>query len=165
MANREAERWWVSGGVTRRRCLGLGASVAFLGASPAWAMSDELLVFVHLSNATRNLEPSELEQIFASQRLHWGSGRRILPFNLPPRSVDRERFDRAVLRLAPDDVARFWIDRRIRGGAPPPRQVPTPELAVRVVASIREAIAYAPASFVGKDVRAVARIVDGKVRS
>ncbi len=165
MANRETERWLVSGGVTRRRCLGMGASVALLGVSPAWATSDEILVFVHPSNVVRDLEASELEQIFASQRLHWASGRRILPFNLPPHSVDRERFDRAVLGLAPDEVARFWIDRRIRGGSPPPRQVPTPELAVRVVASVPEAIAYAPASFVSEDVRAVARIVDGRVRS
>ena len=40
-----------------------------------------------------------------------------------PRTVDRVGFDQVVLKMDPDAVGRFWIDRKIRGGSGPPRTV------------------------------------------
>lgn len=118
---------------------------------------------MHISNSVSSLSMSELEQIFTTRRMHWPSGRRIIPFNLPPRSLERAGFDRVALRMDPDEVARYWIDRRIRGGAPAPRQVPSPSLTVRVVVNVVESIAYAPARMVGPEVKVVARLRGGRV--
>jgi hypothetical protein len=42
-------------------------------------------------------------------------------FNHAAHSTDRIGFDQTVLRMGPDEVNRFWIDRKIRGLPGPPR--------------------------------------------
>ena len=65
--------------------------------------------------------------------------------------------------MDPDAVARFWLDRRVRSGSPPPRQAPDPVMIARLVAKLEGAIGYVPESLVARDVRVVARIRNGKV--
>ena len=137
--------------------------VLLLPSARARADGTELAVVVHPANSADALSASELAAIFTTQRRHWSGSKVIIALNLPPRTEHRVNFDRAVLGMDPDSVARFWIDRKVRGGAPPPRQVPDATMAVRVVAKLESAIAYAPRDSVDKSVRVVARIHGGKV--
>ncbi len=109
----------------------------------------------------RSLTPAELEAIFRSSRRHWQDGGPIVAFNLPPGSPERAAFDRAVLQLSPEEVARYWIDRRIRGGDPPPRGVSNASLVLRLVAQLPTGIAYVPATLVRDGVRTVAWVRKG----
>jgi hypothetical protein len=89
------------------------------------------------------------------------SGERLVPFNLPLNNPLRTRFDRGVLGLDPSGVGRFWVDQRVRDARRPPRDVPNPELGVRVVASLPAAISYVPLELTGNSRIRVLRI-DGK---
>jgi hypothetical protein len=88
-------------------------------------------------------------------------GQRLLPFNLPLNNALRTRFDRGVLGLDAGSVGRFWVDQRVRDARRPPRDVPSAELGVRVVASLPGAISYAPIELTGNPRVRVLRI-DGK---
>lgn len=110
------------------------------------AAGTPLAVIVHPGTRVDSLSAGELESIFRSQRRHWRGGASIVAFNYPANHPLRVAFDRAVLRMSPDEVSKFWIDQRIRGRAGSPRKVPQPELMVRVVARLEGAIGYAPIS-------------------
>lgn len=139
-------------------------AIALALALPAAARADEeLAVIVHPQGAARRLDPAQLEAIFTSVFRTWPDGARVVAFNYPPQDPLRDRFDRAVLRLEPEEVGRFWIDQRVRGGAPPPRQVSDPALLLRLVGRLPGAIGYLPSRLVDKTVRVVARVRDGKV--
>jgi ABC-type phosphate transport system substrate-binding protein len=153
---------------TRRRFLGwlwggLSAAVlATLSPAPVESGELELAVIVNASN-TNEIKTADIDAIFKTSITRWADGAPLTAFNLPPQTDPRTVFDRAVLRMEPDDAARFWIDRKVRGGDPPPRQVPDPTLMVRVVAQLKGAIGYAPIDAVGSGVRIVARVRGGKL--
>jgi len=149
--------------ISRRTLFG---SLGACAVCPGLVLADaplELAVIVHPKSSVSALDEYELEAIFTTTRLHWSGSERITAFNLPPYSPARTAFDRAVLRLSPDEVSRLWIDRRVRGGAPPPRQVPEPQLVVRVVATLASAIGYVPVGSVDDTVKVVARVKNGAV--
>ena len=147
---------------TRRDVL-LWAGAAGLSPLVASAGVSELVVMVHPKVQLPFLDELELEAIFTTQRRYWSGSQAIVPFNLPPRSDPRILFDHVVLRMDPDEVGRYWLDRRVRGGPPPPRQAPDALTAARLVARLEGAIAYGLAIQTVPDVRVVARIRDGKV--
>jgi ABC-type phosphate transport system substrate-binding protein len=133
---------------------------SLLPARFAGAAEQELAVIVHPSNSIR-LTLAELAGIFKSTTRYWSGDRRIVAFNLPANSDGRALFDREVLDLDPEASTRFWIDRRIRGGEPPPRTVPEPALVLRLVQKLDTAIGYVPAELVS-GVREVVRIRAGR---
>jgi hypothetical protein len=122
-----------------------------------------LLVIVHPRVRLNELSADQLEAIFTMSVREWPGGEPTVPYNYVPGSPYRERFDRAALRMAPEEVARFWIDRRIRGMGDAPRKVPTVALMLRVVANLPGAIGYVPEGPLPPDVKLVARIVGGRV--
>ena len=67
-----------------------------------------------------------------------------------------------VLDLEPDEMARYWIDARIRHGEEAPRTVAS-SLLVRVVARLGGSIGYVPAGEALSGVKIVARIERGRV--
>jgi hypothetical protein len=93
--------------------------------------------------------------MFTTRKQSWQNGQRIVPFNFPPKHSVRVEFDRSVLQMNPEAVARYWIDRRIRGGNPPPKQVSNARLIVRLVAKLPGAVAYVPRGLVDASVRVV----------
>ena len=133
--------------LTRRRLL-IGATglVAASLVTPAYGM--DLAVIVNPSNK-ENPSLADLAAIFTTRKQSWGAGKRIIPFNFPAKHPIRVAFDRRVLGMEPDDVARYWIDRRIRGGNAPPKQVSNGRLIARLVEILEGAIAYVPVSDVG----------------
>jgi hypothetical protein len=124
---------------------------------------ENLAIVVNTGVGVSKLTASELESIFTSAKRTWPDGSNIGVFSYAPDNEVRRTFDKAVLRMSPDEVARFWIDQRVRGGAPPPRQVPEPSLAVRLVAKLPGSVAYIPQELVGPTVKVVARVINGRV--
>ena len=142
---------------------------AFVCGVPLHVRADEkkkpttLAIVVHPDGPAKELSSADAEAIFSARKRFWDSGERILPFNLPPNHDLRVLFDRAVLHMSPDEVAKYWIDERVRGGNRPPKQVPSPALMLAVVAKLQGAIGYVPLSSVHRDVRVIAVGKDGKV--
>jgi hypothetical protein len=146
-----------------RRLILVGLVALALAPRRAPAAPVELDVIVHDSVPPRSLDRAALAAIFSMTRRSWGDGLSAVPFNYPPDSPLRRTFDSAVLGLAPEEVARFWIDQRIRGYGHPPRQVADPAIMVRLIANLKGSIGYIPAGTADKTVRVVARIRQGKV--
>lgn len=141
-----------------------GLFIAALGApSRADDGGDNLAVVVNSAVGVSRLSASELEAIFTSSQRNWKDGSNISTFSYAPENPIRRAFDSVVLRLSPEEVARFWLDQRVRGGARPPRQVPDAAIAVRLVAKMPGSIAYVPENLVNSSVKVVARIRGGKV--
>jgi hypothetical protein len=154
--------------MTRLRTISLALMMAasLIASEPVTAGNDppiDLAVVVNRAVPVRQLSASELESIFTASRSTWPDGSSVAVFSYAPEDSTRRIFDLAVLRMSPDEVARFWLDQRIRGGPRPPRQVPDPALALRLVAKLPGTIAYVPESMVNNTVTVVARIKGGKV--
>jgi ABC-type phosphate transport system substrate-binding protein len=134
-------------------------------APPVHALQETgLAIIVNMQAPTGSMSAVEMETLFTRTQTRWDDGSPIVPINAPPGSGLRVLFDRVVLQLDPDEVGRFWIDRRVRGLGLPPRHVGEPTTIVRVVEKLNGAIAYAPEELVrGARVKVVARIRDGKV--
>ncbi|HEX2677671.1 MAG TPA: hypothetical protein VHM19_13560 [Polyangiales bacterium] len=133
--------------------------------SAAVAVDEPLAVIVNPTSYSGPLSADRLEAVFTMSQRDWSPGKPIIPFNYSPGFTMRDTFDRAVLGMAPDEVARYWIDRRIRGLGDSPRKVPSVALMRRVVAKLPGAIGYVPVSAVLPDVRVVAWVKDGHVVS
>lgn len=101
----------------------------------------------------------DLRRLYKGEAVNAGS-KRLVPLNLAPLSSERAAFDRAVLGMDPDAVARYWIDRKIRGQSGPPKTIEPAELVQRVVTRLDGAIAYVRLTEVRTDVKLVR--VDGK---
>jgi hypothetical protein len=138
----------------------LGALLALGWSIPRLARAEgaRFVIIGNKTNPSRALGAGEIEAIFTTRRLFRSDGRAIIPFNFPPRHPTRIAFDRAALHFEPDEVARYWIDRRIRGGHPPPRQVPDAQTMLRVVASLEDAIGYVPADLADTNVNIIGEL-------
>ncbi len=148
--------------ITRRNLM-LVAPTLMLPPADAQAGTDGLVVIVHRTSDIVYLSRDELEAIFTTRRKHWSGSTKIVVFNLPPKTTERTLFDGVVLRFNPTQVGQYWIDRKVRGGAPPPRNVPEPKLLLNVVAHTPNSIGYVPASLATSDVRIIARVRNGQV--
>lgn len=148
----------------RRTAISIVAAMLLSMTASADSKKDlAMLVIVHDDSPTKTLTRSELDAIFRTRKREWSDGGRIIAFNFPPKQPVRVAFDRAVLGMGPDKTAKFWINRRVRGGNRPPRAVPSAKLMGKVVAKVTGAIGYLPEGDVPKGVRVVARIEKGKV--
>jgi ABC-type phosphate transport system substrate-binding protein len=125
---------------------------------------DAIVVIVNTQNPIRSVDVADLRPIFQTTKTHWGnSAGDTLPLNLPEDNPTRQEFDKAVLGLDPDRVARYWQDRKIRGGARPPSRLSSSGAMLRGVAAKPGAVGYVRASEVNATVKVVGKIADGKV--
>jgi ABC-type phosphate transport system substrate-binding protein len=145
-------------------CLVLFLLVALGATRTSSAQDEDLAVIVNPGTRVHELSADQLTAIFTMSQREWPGGETIIPFNHEPGGALRTIFDRAVLGMKPDEAARFWIDRRIRGEGGAPRKVPSVALMLRVVAKLPNSIGYVPWSLVTNDVHVVARVSGGKVR-
>lgn len=154
---------------TRRTFLLGSACVAASAALPPFARSaradlgNRLAIVVAKTSSLLGLSQYELEKLYLGTALHNPAGERIVPFNQPPKSPDRIAFDASVLGMTPEQNARYWIDRRIRGQAGAPKSIGPADLLQRVISKLNHSIAYVRFSEVRADVRVIA--IDGKVPS
>jgi hypothetical protein len=131
--------------------------------APARASDQALMVIANANAGVRTISRDELEAIFALSRRSWPNGTRIVVLNLESGTPERTHFDHAVLGMPPDRVARFWIDRRTRGGGDAPRRVPSAALMMRVIPALAGSIGYAPEAPLTPGMKRIARIVNGSV--
>src|SRR6185295_4307646 len=78
--------------------------------SAAVAVDEPLAVIVNPASYTGPLSADRLEAVFTMSQRDWSPGKPVIPFNYAPGLAIRDTFDRAVLGMAPDEVARYWID-------------------------------------------------------
>ncbi len=109
------------------------------------ASSSELIVIVNKGNPTKRLSASELRPIFQTSRRKWENGDLVEPVNLPEKSPQRQIFDKAVLGFDPETTLRYWIDRKVRGEARPPKKLASPAAVIAHVAGTPGGIGYVPA--------------------
>jgi hypothetical protein len=114
------------------------------------------------ANAIRDLSLADLRQVYRGKQVSIG-GIRLVPFNHPANTPDRVAFDRIVLNMSPEDVGRYWIDQKIRGGDSPPRTIDSVALLVRVVGALPGAIAYVREGFSAPDLKVVS--LEGRLPS
>jgi len=122
-----------------------------------------LAVFVAKDSTVQNLKMTELRRIFTNADDSGFSRQRSVPFNHTARSSDRVGFDQTVLHMTPEEVSRFWIDRKIRGLPGPPRAVDSLSQLLRLVSRTSAGIGYARPNQLTNDVRVVR--IDGKLPS
>ncbi len=126
----------------------------------ARAAGKPLVVIVGASVPLKDISLALLRRAFLGEAAEYTSGKRLIPINHPPATPMRDQFDKVVLGLKPEEVGRFWIDRRIRDQPPPPKTVPSVELAVRIVMSLPGAISYVTQDMVNDKVHVLT--IDGK---
>lgn len=137
-----------------------------LWAQGSRAGSTELLVIVNSQNSIKRLSASELRPIFQTSKRKWDSGDLVEPVNLPEKSTPRQLFDKAVLGFDPETSLRYWIDRKVRGEARPPKKLTTPAAVMAHVSSVPGGIGYVPADVtLVAGVRVVARVSGDQVRA
>lgn len=120
-------------------------------------------IIAHRSASIISITREELRPIFQTRKATWSDGSSVRPFNLPPTSAARQAFDDVVLGLTPDQMPRYWIDRRIRGGASPPTTVPNEKLMLQVVKTLPGAIGYVESVPLDPGVKVIARISANQV--
>ncbi len=87
------------------------------------ASPEQLVIVVSKNSKMRTISFQDLKRLYMGDRLSGPNGERLLPLNQPNGSSARTDFEHKVLGMDPDEVGRYWIDRKIRGQSGPPRAV------------------------------------------
>jgi ABC-type phosphate transport system substrate-binding protein len=126
--------------------------------------SPEMIVVIANKNVgATKVTRDDLRPIFQTKKDTWPDGTPAKAFNLPDNNRSRQGFDAAVLGLDPDRVARYWIDRKIRGGERPPQTAPSSAVMVKVIGKTAGGVGYVERAAVDATVKIIAKIVDGQV--
>jgi hypothetical protein len=143
----------------RRQVLRVLAGLGFaLDPRLALAAGEPIAVVMSSNSRQRVLSSDKLRRVFLAFPTDSDDGQRFVPINLGQSSNVRERFDRNVLKMSPEEIARYWIDQRLRGNKPP-RSASSIELLRRAVQALPGAVSYLPLSAAGS-LRVVA--IDGR---
>jgi len=134
------------------------ALAALLSGPSAFADGKKLVLVVAKGSSVKNLSRGELKRCFTGEPVTI-AGKALVPFNAAPNSPERAAFDHVVLGMSPDEVGRYWIDRKVRGQSAAPRSLPSPAHVAKVAAKFPGAIGYLTADQLTSDVQAVS--VDG----
>lgn len=151
---------------TRRTLL---AALLFATTFVAWSRSSAaradgtIVVIVNKANAVASVDLGELRPVFQTTKKSLGVGGDVTPLNLPTESKLRQEFDLAVLGLDPDRAARYWKDRKIRGGARAPKQLPSTSAVLAAVSADPTAIGYITLAEVNHTVKVVAKLSGRKL--
>ena len=137
----------------------LGATIS----SHAEAEDDEIAIIANKANPATAVDRDTLRPLFQTTQAQWPNGAPAAPVNLPEDSTLRKGFDAAVLGLDPERSARYWIDRKIRGGERPPRKVSSPSAVLRAVGEDVGGVGYVASDDVTPAVKVIGRIRSGRV--
>ena len=124
----------------------------------AAADGKRLVVVVAKGSQVTNISRADLKRCFTGEKFS-PNGDTLIPFNASPNTPERVGFDQAVLGMSPDEVGRFWIDRKVRGESSAPRSLPSSAHVAKVAAKFPNAIGYLPEDALTSDIQPVA--VDG----
>jgi hypothetical protein len=134
------------------------ALVALLPAGTARADGKKLVVVVAKGSSLTDISRGDLKRCFLGDPVSSG-GKTLVPFNATNNTPERTGFDKAVLGMTPEEVGRFWVDRKVRGQSGAPRSLPSSAHMAKVAAKFPGAIGYLTADQLTPDVQAVQ--VDG----
>lgn len=138
--------------MTRAGLFALSAVLAFAGTADA--EHKKLVVVVAKGSSITSISRSDLKHCFMGDSISL-DGKTVIPFNAEPKTPERAGFDRGVLGMSPDEVGRYWVDRKVRGQSNAPRSLPSVILVQKVVAKFPNAISYLPVDQLTPDVQAV----------
>ena len=147
--------------LTRRVLLkwtgGALAAVAVQGRSPAAhaQLQVPLAVVVGRHSRIEGLTRFELKRLYLGANLQAPGGERLLAFHQMQDAPERVAFERGVLGMDAEQLARYWIDRKIRGEGGAPRAVASAELLQRVVSQLGQSVGYVRIDQVGPGLRAI----------
>jgi hypothetical protein len=120
-----------------------------------------LAVVVARNGPIEGLSRFELKKLYLGSNLQAPGGERILALHQMSDAVDRIAFEHQVIGMQPEELARHWIDRRIRGEGGAPRTVTSVDVLHRVVSRLTHAIGYLRWDQVGPELRAIP--IDGSL--
>jgi hypothetical protein len=149
---------------TRRNVLVGGAAVATLVLlAPAVAVADggaePLAVVSSKRGGVSELSLHQLKRLYLGDNVQGPAGD-LIALNRDAKGLERTGFDANVLGMSPEAVARYWIDRRIRGQSGAPKAVEPAALIQRVISNLPRAVGYVRLRDVSPDVQVVR--IDGR---
>jgi hypothetical protein len=122
--------------------------------------SIQLAVIVGQSTALTGISFSRLKALFLGRVISSTSGR-LMPFNRVTNTPYRVLFDQVVLEMDPDEAARYWVDRKIRGETGAPEAFETADQLKNMLDRVPNSVGYVDARDLGGPVRVIP--VDGKM--
>lgn len=153
MKRRELLKWSVGA---------LAGWASQLPAGRAHAADPEALAIVVAKNSPIvALSQYELKRLYLGSLITDSSGERIIAFHHAPSSPDRIRFEQRVLGMTPDELATYWIDRKIRGQGGAPKAVSPVDLLQKVVSRMEHSVTYVRMANVLPDLRVIS--IDGRL--
>jgi hypothetical protein len=114
-----------------------------------------LAVVVAKNGPIEGLSRFELKKLYLGSNLQAPGGERILAFHQMSDAPDRIAFEQHVTGMQPEQLARYWIDRKIRGEGGVPRAVGSVELLQRVVSRLTHSVGYVRSDQIGPELRAI----------
>jgi len=150
--------------ITRRQFLvSFAASGSSLLLVPSLAeaegSTEPLAIVSAKDGGVSELSLYQLKRLFLGDAITGPAGE-LIPLNRDTKGPERTGFDQTVLGMSQDVVARYWIDRRIRGQSGAPKAVEPASVVQKVVARLPRAVGYVRLREVGADVQIVK--IDGR---
>lgn len=133
-------------------------ALSMIWGAVARADGKKLVVVVAKGSPLTSISRDDLKRCYLGERVSAG-GKTLVPFNAATGTPDRIGFDKAVLGMSPDEIGRFWVDRKVRGQSGAPRALPSPVHMAKVAAKFPGAIGYLTEDQLTPDIQAVQ--VDG----
>ena len=118
-----------------------------------------IAVVVAKDSTISELSLHDLKRLYKGEPIN-AEGKRLVPINLAAHSKERIAFELAVLGMTSESVARYWIDRKIRGQSGPPKTIDAADLMQRVVGRLEGSIGYVTLDQIRPEVKAIR--IDGR---
>lgn len=128
--------------------------------TPSLAGKDALAVVVAKDFPVDNVTFGDLKRVYMGNPAVIG-GTKLVPFTYPRESSERVAFDQSVLGMDPDEVGRYWIDRKIRGQSGPPKSVESAAVVMKILSKVDGSIGYVRRSATNQTVKILR--IDGKL--
>lgn len=110
--------------------------------------SDAIVVVVNSSNKEA-IDKEVVKLIYSDKKSFWKNGKRILLFELPVKSVVREKFSQTILKKSAMSSQSDWSNRYINNTIKNKVKIKPHKIVVRFVSIKKSAIGYIPVSALG----------------
>jgi hypothetical protein len=125
--------------------------------------AEERLRLALVCAKTSSISELSLAQV---QRLYLGdpvdaAGKKLIALNRALSTEERASFDKIVLHMTPEEVSRYWVDRKIRGQPGSPKVVEPGDIYQRVTAKLDGSVGYVRLNELHDDVKVLR--IDGKL--
>ncbi|CAN5399075.1 hypothetical protein BH11MYX1_BH11MYX1_49060 [soil metagenome] len=140
--------------MTNPKAMFLSLCIVLALVKTASADPKKLVIVVAKGSSVTSISRSDLKHCFMGDSFSV-DGKPLVPFNSQPKTSERVGFDREILAMSPDEVGRYWVDRKIRGQSGAPRSLPSLTHVQKVVAKFPNAISYVPEDQLTPDLQPV----------